>query len=922
MYVKNLGIAGAYFLAAIVGNFVAVSPIGASPIWPAAGVALAGVHLYGKKLLPGLFVGILCAQIHSFQDFSTLEKIIDSMIMGTVIAIGSTLQALFGLWLLRKNNIASDDPLLDEVSILKFIFFGAFVSTIVASSIGATTLLLNSIITLDQIALSWSTWWIGDSIGILIFTPVILIFLAQPRQLWRQRIKPVVLPLLIILSLTYLLFSHSVAQERKQHKANFDLAVERFHSVLSSNIYAFVRDSLVLKGIFDGSEYVSREEFNTMTTPLTAGRTGLFALEWIPRIVDGERTTFEQKMEANFSILEPDEKRILVPAKKRREYFPIAYIQPWEQNQKAFGYDIATNPIAKETIEKAKNTGTAVFSEPIKLIQDEDENYGYVSYAPVFNKQNAAELKGVVASIFNVKDVVQNSIQAEHNLFDFLIKDAKKVIYNNFPEKAVHGLSRFQIELKLPIDVAGRRLIVEYLPSLFFANQNASWTIWLILLGGFLFTGISGIALLILSGRNMLTEELVKLRTQEIKQAKVELQEQNADLIKANELVKKAGKAKDQFIASMSHELRTPLNAVLGFSQITLDGNNLTEEQRENLREINGAGEHLLQLINNILDLAKVEAGKISMAKEDVNFSEIVTSCHSIIKHQLQKKRIAFDYDRQLINTVLLQGDSLRIKQVLLNLLTNAVKYNVNYGSITLHCRFLPDGLWRIEVSDTGIGIPENKIAHLFTPFDRLDQEDSQIEGTGIGLTISKTFVELMHGRIGVNSQDGYGSTFWFEISGHVIDIERMITPPVETTAVAQISSKHFFSILYVDDDEINRLIVERVFKKFKNIKVFLAEDGQKGISILDDIKPDMILLDINMPGMSGYELCPLIKEKYSNRPVIAMSADATDRAIKMSKSVGFDDYLTKPIDIPALQNLVKFYLEKRHAEFITDYSI
>lgn len=922
MYVKNLGIAGAYFLAAIAGSYVAVSPIGASPIWPAAGVALAGLHLYGKKLLPGLFFGVLCAQIYSFQDFSSLEKIIDSMVMGSIIACGSTLQALFGLRLLRKNNIASDDPLLGEVTILKFIFFGAFVSTIVASSIGVTTLLLNSIITLDQLVLSWLTWWIGDSIGILIFTPIILIFLARPKQLWRQRVKSVVFPLLIILVLISILFSHSVEQERLQHKANFDLAVERFHSALSSNISAFARDSLVLKGIFDGSKSVSREDFDTFTAPLTKGRTGLFALEWIPRVTDNDRTAFEQKIDANFSILEPDDQRVLVSAKKRPEYFPIVFIQPWEQNQKAYGYDIATNPIAKQTIDKAKITGTAVFSEPVKLIQDKAENYGYVSYAPVFNKQNPADLRGVVASIFSVKDIVQNSIKAEHNLFNFLIRDGKKVIYNNFPENAVHGLSRFQIKLNLPINIANRKLIVEYLPSLFFANQHASWTIWLILLGGFLFAGSSGIALLILSGRNMLTEALVKQRTKEIKQAKVELQEQNTDLIKANEEVKRAGKAKDLFFASMSHELRTPLNAVLGFSQITQNDHNLTEEQRDNLKEINGAGEHLLQLINNILDFAKVEAGKISMANEEVNFSEIVSSCHSILKHQMQKRGIIFEYDPQQIKTVMLRGDSLRVKQILLNLLSNAVKYNVENGRVSLTCRFLSDGQWRIEVTDTGIGIPENKIAHLFTPFERLDQEDSQIEGTGIGLTISKTFVELMHGRIGVDSQDGDGSTFWFEISGQVIDIKTMITPPDETIDEVQISSKHFFSILYVDDDEINRLIVERIFKKFKNIKVFLAEDGQNGMSILDDIKPDMILLDINMPGMSGYELCPLIKEKYSNRPVIAMSADATDRAIKMSKSVGFDDYLTKPIDIPALQNMVKFYLEKRHAEFITDYSI
>lgn len=388
-------------------------------------------------------------------------------------------------------------------------------------------------------------------------------------------------------------------------------------------------------------------------------------------------------------------------------------------------------------------------------------------------------------------------------------------------------------------------------------------------------------------------------------------------LIDAKNAAEKANEAKSKFLSSMSHELRTPLNAILGFSELIQYDSNLNDTQQENIYQIHVAGEHLLELVNNVLDLAKIEAGKLELSVEKVNLSHTLEECKNILKFPMEKKGISLHYDNDIINTICLDTDAFRLKQILLNLLSNAVKYNKHDGSIKINSQYNEQKQrWRIEVNDTGTGIPDNKLEHIFTPFDRLGSETSTIEGTGIGLTITKTLVELMNGEIGVSSVYGEGSTFWIELNGSVMKEKEVVNHAKKQFENATDHEQHSemnscFKLLYVDDNEVNRLIVQQALKRFKNADYITADNGLLGLKKANQYKPDLILLDIHMPGMDGNELCRLLKAKDPKTPVIAVSADAGKAAIKKSLEIGFDDYVTKPFNMTLLIKTINTYLSK-----------
>ncbi len=411
--------------------------------------------------------------------------------------------------------------------------------------------------------------------------------------------------------------------------------------------------------------------------------------------------------------------------------------------------------------------------------------------------------------------------------------------------------------------------------------------------------------------------EVIESRDLQLKnhQATLEQQikERTSDLLAAKEKAEQANEAKSQFLSSMSHELRTPLNAILGFSQLIQSDENLTELQVNNINEIYVAGEHLLELVNNVLDLASIEAGSLTISIEQVSLNSIVEECHNFLKFAMEKKPVGFSYDDKLIETVGLKADAFRLKQVLLNLLSNAIKYNKPNGNISLNCIFIDDKRWRIEVIDTGFGIPENKLVQLFKPFDRLGSETSTIEGTGIGLTITKTLVELMGGRIGVVSKPEQGSTFWFELDGYISQAKIVRTEKDYDFSIkeVEIDSRKVVSILYADDNEVNRLIVKQAMNRLGNVNYITAENGADGLEKVKLYKPDLILLDIHMPEISGNELCRILKNRNRNTPIIAISADAGESSIKYSMSFGFDDYITKPFNMNVLIKILNSYIQQ-----------
>ncbi|NOR71461.1 MAG: response regulator [Methylomarinum sp.] len=377
----------------------------------------------------------------------------------------------------------------------------------------------------------------------------------------------------------------------------------------------------------------------------------------------------------------------------------------------------------------------------------------------------------------------------------------------------------------------------------------------------------------------------------------------------------KANEAKSQFLSSMSHELRTPMNAILGFGQL-LDMNdeeNLTLEQREGIKEILNAGNHLLNLINEVLDLSKIESGELKISMESVNFSTVLNECFALINPLAEQGQISIFNSISPKLDYYLRADNVRLKQVLLNLLSNAIKYNRQQGNVTLTAKKTNDKRLRILITDTGQGLSSDQQQKLFQPFERLDSEFSTVEGTGIGLVISKRLVELMGGVIGVISTPGLGSTFWIELDL----IEEITVLPDETTLIETPSLNTLPDqnalILYVEDNPANLKVIEQLIKKRTNINLISAPSPLLALDIAQAHRPDLILLDINLPEMDGYELLSRLRtyEHLKNIPAVAISANATRKDVKKGLDAGFIDYLTKPIDVKQFYKMIDLLIGK-----------
>ncbi len=377
------------------------------------------------------------------------------------------------------------------------------------------------------------------------------------------------------------------------------------------------------------------------------------------------------------------------------------------------------------------------------------------------------------------------------------------------------------------------------------------------------------------------------------------LQENNAALERARSAADKANRAKSEFLSSMSHELRTPLNAILGFTQLIESSSpSPTPAQQRSIDQILKAGWYLLTLINEILDLALIESGKLSLIMEPVSLIEVVDECKSLIELQAKQHDISLAFSPIKI-PCLVSGSHTRIKQCLINLLSNAIKYNKAGGTVTVSCIASGPGRIRICVEDTGAGLTAAKLMQLFEPFNRLGNEAGAQEGTGIGLVMTKRLVEMMGGAIGVDSTVGVGSVFWIELD---LAAEPQPAAVADTpTAVAQVETDaKLHTLLYVEDNLANLMLVEEIIARRPDIRLLNAFDGIRAVDMARESLPDVILMDVALPGISGVHALGLLREDPATAhiPVIALSANAMPHDIEMGLEAGFFRYLTKPIKV------------------------
>lgn len=389
------------------------------------------------------------------------------------------------------------------------------------------------------------------------------------------------------------------------------------------------------------------------------------------------------------------------------------------------------------------------------------------------------------------------------------------------------------------------------------------------------------------------------------------LQDKNAELESAKAVAEKANLAKSNFLSSMSHELRTPLNAILGFAQLLESGAPApTATQIVRLHQIIKAGWYLLDLINEILDLAVIESGKLSLSLEPLSLSTVLLECEAMIGPQAQQRGIKIIFDK-VDPSWFAHADHTRVKQALINLLSNAIKYNRDHGMVEVKCIATPEHV-RISIKDSGAGLPPEKLAKLFQPFNRLGQETGTEEGTGIGLVVTKQLVELMGGSIGVESTVGVGSEFWIELVRDVMPqlaAEHVMSAELAPHAQGNVALR---TLLYVEDNPANLMLVEQIIEGIPHVRMLSARDATLGIALARAHLPEVILMDINLPGLSGIQALKILRDDPATAhiPVLAISANAMPRDIQKGMEAGFFSYLTKPIKVNEFMNALDSALE------------
>ncbi len=386
--------------------------------------------------------------------------------------------------------------------------------------------------------------------------------------------------------------------------------------------------------------------------------------------------------------------------------------------------------------------------------------------------------------------------------------------------------------------------------------------------------------------------------------------EHETELRQARAEAEAASSAKSEFLSSMSHELRTPMNAILGFAQLLQRDrrNPLSPDQREKLGYVLQGGEHLLRLIDDILDLSRIEAGRVMISPEPVQVAEVLSEVQQTLAPMASRAGIALKV-LPPADAVQVIADRTRLTQILINFGSNAVKYGKQGGSVEIRCEPSRPGRFRLLVEDDGIGIPLEKQDKIFQPFQRAGQEAGPIEGTGIGLSISKRLAELMRGSVGFTSTPGVGSAFWIELNAKGgAEESTSAKPPPEAPPAALAEAGSDFRIVYIEDNPSNIAFMQAVLEELPRVKLTTVPNAEVGIAVVRDSLPHVVIMDINLPGMSGYEATLKLREWPETRdiPVIALTAAAMLGDRSRLEAAGFYRYLTKPVKVPELLEVLE----------------
>ncbi|HKH46772.1 MAG TPA: CHASE domain-containing protein [Thermoanaerobaculia bacterium] len=885
VWLQILVLATAYAVVGKLSLFLAITPVLFGTIWPPAGIALAAILLGGRRLWPGVWLGsIATVALTAPLETGDPGAFLQWAVITAVLAAGATLQAIFSAALVRRFT-RDRNPLDRQRDVLSLLFWGGLAGSWVSATWGTAIQYLTSHLDTSLILFSWGTWWVGDAIGTLIAAPVVLLW-AERRPAWLRRRLSVTLPLAATFALSIILFAYASRREEEALRSAF---MERAQA-LGSAVRASCEDhldalhsvSLVL-GMLPS---IGPRDFHTIVAGELAHRPSIQALSWNPRISRDQRAAIEAGRlgPAGFRITERDAQGKLLPAAQREEHVPVLYIEPLEGNRKALGFDVASEPVRREALDRARDTGDVAASARIRLVVEDEESSAVLLFSPVYAsgmvpetvEQRRSDLRGYATAALRLRRLVTTSVSGlrfdglTFALVDTEAKGDQRLLYAD-------PLWTSRSEARLPewrerFLMGGRRWEVHVAATPLPPATRRSWRASLVLATSLVFTGLLGAFLLVVTSRATQVEELVVSRTAELQRELLE-HRRTGEVLSASEARYRAifdhmiggmmtfdnesriesinpaaqrifryseeelvgrsvalvmadapesgqdaflrkvhrtaigrvtewqgrrkngeifpfevalfgfdtplgerfaaniqdiserrevDRLKSEFVATVSHELRTPLTSIRGSLGLLAAGvaGEIPSQGRELVRLAERNAVRLTALINDILDFERLDSGRAQMQLAEVGLQPLFEQSVESVRAFADEQEISLV---SLPTRARVLADADRIVQVLVNLLSNAIKFSPQGREVRMWTEEQGSRM-RISVKDQGRGIPATHSQHIFERFAQVEAADKR--GTGLGLAICKAIVEHHGGRIGVESEVGVGSTFWFELPG------------------------------------------------------------------------------------------------------------------------------------------------------------